>query len=395
MVQIAVVSSGDSLWSIANSYGVPLEILSNVNEISPKTLLVPGQTLVIPTTNRFINPFFYQTPVYYRIRPIEVNAYVRADDPNAVNIIYKYAPYLTNFNVSSYRVTFSGELTRIDDVEILNAIEDTDAVPMLVITNFTGEEFSPNITRELFTNETARERFVSNLVAVLAEKPYFAVNIDFEENYPEDRELYNEFLRQITPRIKEQGVLVSTTLAPKVGPSEPVAWFGGLDHDYAAHGQIVDFVNLMTYDIGGWFSGPPKAVSPLPTMRAVLDYATSVIPNDKIMLGLPLYGYDWQLPFDPTVDFAETIGPREAVNLAREVGAVIQYDYNVQAPFFTYYDTGGNEHIVWFEDARSMKAKLDLINEYSLRGASYFILGRSFPENWALLSEMFTIQKML
>ncbi|WNF38080.1 glycosyl hydrolase family 18 protein [Bacillaceae bacterium IKA-2] len=391
MVQIAVVNQGDSLWSIANQYGVSVNQLITLNKLDQETELVLGQAIVIPSSSRF---FYEYTPRLKNFRKsIEVNAYIRPSTPNAVNLVNKYAPYLTYFSVSSYRVTASGDITTVNDSEVLDAIEKSPAVPILVVTNFTGEEFSPEITRQLFTNAQARDRFITNLIILLSEKNYFAVNIDFEENYPEDRELYNEFLRIITPRIREQGFQVSTTLAPKISPSQPVAWFGGLDHDYAAHGEIVDFVILMTYDIGGWFGGSPQAVSPLPTVREVINYATSVVPNDKILLGLPLYGYDWKLPFDSDVDIAETIGPQKAVTLAREQGAIIQYDYPSQAPFFNYYDQDGNEHIVWFEDARSMKAKLELINEYGLRGASYFILGRDFPGNWALLSEMFSIQQ--
>lgn len=388
-MHIAVVNQGDSLWSIANRYRVPVDLLSSANELTPETSLVPGQSIVIPTTVRFARSYtnLDRSPV------IEVNAYIRANDPNARKIVSKYAPFLTYFSVSSYRATASGEVTVINDSTILSAIEQTNTVPILVITNFTGEAFSPEITRELFTNESVRERFISSIIQMLVEKRYYAVNFDFEENYPEDRELYNEFLRIVTPRLKEQGVLVSTTLAPKISAAEPVAWFGGLDHDYKAHGEIVDFVTIMTYDIGGWFSGPPNAVSPLPTMRAVLDYGVSVIPSNKILLGLPLYGYDWKLPFNPETDFATTVGPREAINLARQKGAIIQYDTRVDAPFFTYFDEVGNEHVVWFEDARSMLEKLELIERYSLRGASYFILGRTFPENWTLLSEMFTIEK--
>lgn len=392
MVQIAVVSSGDSLWSIANRYGISVDELAKVNELSKETGLVLGQSLVIPTSNRIVNEYFLSRSNLQRAT-IEVNAYIRATDPNAVNEVNKYAPYLTYFSVSSYRATASGNITAVNDTQILNAIEKTNSKPILVITNFTGEKFSPDVTRALFTNNEVKEKFVTNLLAILAKKPYFAVNFDFEENYPEDRELYNQFLRDITPRIKEKGILVSTTLAPKTSPTTPVAWFGGLDHDYAAHGEIVDFVNLMTYDIGGWFSGAPAPVSPLPKVREVLNYAVSVIPNEKILLGLPLYGYDWRLPFDPATDIAETIGPREAINRARDKGAKIEYDANQKAPFYTYYDNQKKQHIVWFEDARSMKAKLDLINEFSLRGASYFILGRPFPENWALISEMFTVKK--
>ncbi len=391
MIEIAVVNEGDTIWAIANRYGVSPDEIINVNQLREDLPLVLGQALIIPTNLRTFYQYYERTTTFRN--SIEVNAYLRAEAPGAVNMVYKYAPYLTYFSVSSYRALANGEISTLDDTEVLNAIKQTTAKPILVVTNFTGEEFSPDITRELFTNEEARENFIQNLLSILIEKNYYAVNIDFEENYPEDRELYNEFLRLVTPRIKENGFLVSTTLAPKISPSQPVAWFGGLDHDYAAHGEIVDFVILMTYDLGGWFSGPPMAVSPLPTVRDVLNYSTSVIPNEKILLGLPLYGYDWQLPFDPEVDFAETIGPREALNRAREQGAMIEYDFNAQAPFFTYYDEDGNEHIVWFEDARSMKAKLDLISEYGLRGVSYFILGRNSPENWALLSKMFTIEK--
>ncbi len=390
MAEVVVVDRGDSLWSIANRYGVTVDELIRINEILPATPLVPGQTIIVPS-NRFRT--LYSPPSFHLRRAIEANAYIRANDPNAANMVNKYARYLTYFSVSSYRLTASGELTSIDDAPVLTAIQNTNAVPMLVVTNFTGEAFSPDITRALFTNDQVRETFVNNLISIINQKEYIAVNIDFEENYPEDRELYNQFLRTITPLLKEQGVLVSTTLAPKISPTEPVAWFGGLDHDYGAHGQIVDFVIIMTYDIGGWFSGPPAAVSPIQIVRQVISFAISTIPANKIMLGLPLYGYDWRLPFNPEVDFAETVGPREAVNRARERGASIQYDYNKQAPFFTYYDEEGQEHIVWFEDGRSIKAKLDLINEYNLRGVSYFILGRSFPENWALLLDMFTIEK--
>lgn len=391
MVQIAVVNQGDSLWSIANQYGVPVNDLISLNKLDPQKKLVLGQAIVIPSSSRL---FYEYTPRSNNFRkPIEVNAYIRPTTPNAVKLVNKYAASLTYFSVSSYRVTASGDITTINDNEVLTAIETSPAEPILVVTNFTGEEFSPEISRQLFTNTVARDRFVTNIITLLSEKNYFAVNIDFEENYPEDRELYNEFLRTITPKIKEQGFKVSTTLAPKISPSQPVAWFGGLDHDYAAHGEIVDFIILMTYDVGGWFGGSPEAVSPLPTVREVINYATSVIPNEKILLGLPLYGYDWKLPFDPDVDIANTIGPRKAVARAREQGAIIKYDFNSQAPFYNYYDQDENEHIVWFEDARSMKAKLELINEYGLRGASYFILGRDFPENWALLSEMFSIQQ--
>src|SRR5690606_24228298 len=124
------------------------------------------------------------------------------------------------------------------------------------------------------------------------------------------------------------------------------------------------------------------------------DYAVSVIPPEKIMMGAPLYGYNWTLPYVQGGPFAPTISPQAAVRLARDTGAIIQYDYTAQAPFFRYYDNQGREHIVWFEDARSMQAKFNLIKEYGLRGISYWVLGQAFPQNWVLLEDNFTIRKL-
>lgn len=387
-MEIVVVNVGDTLWSIANQYGFSVEMVSDLNQIDPSESLVPGQSIIVPTisTRNWSN--------YLRQRQIEVNAYLRANDPNVVSLVNQYAKFLTYFSIASYRLTASGELTTVDDTSALNAIAQKDAIPMLVVTNFTGEEFSPNITRQLFQNKDLQETFLENLLTILNQKNYRAVNFDFEENYPEDKELYNSFLRTITPKLREAGFLVSTTLAPKISPTQPVAWFGGLDHDYTAHGEIVDFVILMAYDIGGWFQGAPMAVSPLPKVKEVLDYATSVLPSNKILLGLPLYGYDWTLPFDPKTDIAETIGPEQAVDRARKEGAMIQYDGVTQAPFYRYFDQGGQEHIVWFEDARSMEVKLNLVNDYNLRGVSYFPLGKEFPQNWVMLTNMFNIKKL-
>ena len=69
-------------------------------------------------------------------------------------------------------------------------------------------------------------------------------------------------------------------------------------HDYPAHGRMMDFIFFMTYE-WGWSGGPPMAVSPLNQVRRVLDYAISVVPRDKIMMGIPLYGYDSTLPYVP------------------------------------------------------------------------------------------------
>jgi len=167
-------------------------------------------------------------------------------------------------------------------------------------------------------------------------------------------------------------------------------WYGG--HDYKAHGEIVDFVVIMTYE-WGWSGGPPMAVAPIPEVRKVLDYAVSVIPRNKIMMGMPLYGYNWTLPYVRGGKWAKRVSPQDALLLAQKYGQYIKYDYKSQAPYFNYYDENKKEHVVWFEDARSVDAKFKLVDEYNLRGVSYWVLGLDFPQNWALLDDRFEIVK--
>ena len=153
----------------------------------------------------------------------------------------------------------------------------------------------------------------------------------------------------------------------------------------------MDAVLLMTYE-WGYTYGPPMAVAPLPNVRAVLDYAVTAIPPKKILLGVPNYGYDWPLPFLRGTTQAQSISNEQAIQLALSHNIAIQYDETAQAPYFHYADADGTVHEVWFEDARSIQAKLALIPEYGLYGVGYWNLMRPFPQNWRVLNALYRIR---
>ena len=117
------------------------------------------------------------------------------------------------------------------------------------------------------------------------------------------------------------------------------------------------------------------------------------MPANKIMMGQNLYGYDWTLPFVEGGEYARAISPQRAIQIAREHNVVIQFDSTSQAPFFQYVDAEGKSHEVWFEDARSIQAKFDLMKRLNLRGISYWKLSFPFPQNWLLLQDNFNIVK--
>ncbi|MDF2838614.1 MAG: yaaH [Evtepia sp.] len=134
------------------------------------------------------------------------------------------------------------------------------------------------------------------------------------------------------------------------------------------------------------------AVAPIEQVRKVLTYAITEIPPEKILMGIPNYGYDWRLPFVPKVSKAMSIGNQDAVQIAASHGSEIQYSESSQAPFFHYFENG-SEHVVWFEDVRSIQAKYKLLDEVNLLGPGYWHVMRPFAQNWAFLSTQYNIKK--
>lgn len=142
----------------------------------------------------------------------------------------------------------------------------------------------------------------------------------------------------------------------------------------------------------GYALSEPMAVAPIDKVEQVVRFAVSAIPPDKIFLGIPNYGYDWTLPFIRGQSRARTIGNVQAVEQAIQVGAPIQYDETAQSPHYNYWRDRA-EHEVWFEDARSIRAKLALAGEFQLHGVSIWNIMRYFPQLWLVLNNLYDIEK--
>lgn len=371
------VLAGESLWKIGQRYGVTIEELSAANGIRNPALIYPGQMLQIPTRGKPI---------------VEVNAYVEKLGQRGAELTEQVGDYLTYLSPFSYRVQLSGALQPLDDSAAIAAAYGKRAVPMMVITNFEGGNFSPDIAHAVVADAAVQNQLMMNIVSIMAQKGYMALNVDFEYVPPADKELYNTFLQRLVDTLHPLGYMVSSALAPKLSAAQAGTLYEA--HDYEAHGRILDFVILMTYE-WGWSGGPPRAVAPLNEVMKVVNYALTVIPANKIIMGIPLYGYDWTLPYVSGGRWAPTVSSQAAVERAAQYGAAIQYDESSQSPFFNYFDEEGKEHVVWFEDARSIQAKFDAVKRLKLRGISYWVLGVAFAQNWFALGENFTIKKYL
>lgn len=371
-----IVKSGESLYSIARQYRVTVSSLLRANPgIENPALIQPGQAIVIPGQSQ-------NKPT------IEVNGYVFPTISDSV--LEKTLPNLTYISIFSYQVRPDGSLVPIQDDRIIQAAKPQRTEPFMVITNIKeGGSFDSSIAHTVLSSESIQNTLFHNIEKILP-KGYRGLDIDFEYLYPEDREAYNAFIRRAAERLRPQGYSITTALAPKTSAEQQGLLYEA--HDYPAHGAAVDHVILMTYEWGYTYS-PPRAVAPVNLVEKVLQYAVTVIPPKKILMGIPNYGYDWTLPYVKG-SAARSISHTAAVELAEKVNAEIRFDETAQSPYFRYYDSAKRQHEVWFEDARSIQAKLKLVEKYGLGGVSYWTVNSFFPQNWLVLRSMYNVRKI-
>jgi spore germination protein len=372
-----VVKPNDTLYSISNSLKIPVAQLINANNITNSDLIVPGMRLYIPQKFR---------------TKIDSGAYIDTDitgeasEEEAANV----GDLLTTIQLFSYQVNSLGELKPPQfEEDVIQAAIETSTIPILVLTNIEDGQFSTEAATAIFNSEVLQNSILDEVIAIMKEKGYKGLDIDFEYLGAENREKYNRFLAKARSKVDEYGYTLSTAIAPKIAEDQTGVLYEG--HDYEFHGKINDFVNIMTYE-WGYVAGPPRAVAPIDEVEKVMDYALTKISPDKLMMGIPLYGYDWTLPFVKGESRAKPISSQEAIELAAEYGAEIDFDPESASPYFVYVDEEGKEHEVWFEDARSIQAKFDLVKSVGIRGFFYWVLGRDFPQNWLLIEDNFIVK---
>jgi len=422
---IYTVKSGDTLFTIARKLGVPQSFLAEWNGIAPPYALAVGQALIVLTpdvtytvqsgdtvdliaekTGLSPREIFANNPVLSgglnEIYPgqtlvisfNEDNSYPLATNGYAYPFIsdaalYFNSPYFSYVSPFTYGFTPGGELLPLDDGRIIDVSLSRGAAALMHLSTLTESGiFSSELAAELLRSPPARQNLISNILTNIMQKGYVGLDIDFEYLGASDAVPYANFIAEAREALNPYGYIVIAALAPKSYADQQGQLYEG--HNYALIGAAANYVLLMTYE-WGYTYGPPMAVAPIDSVRRVVEYAASEIPPEKIYMGLPNYAYDWTLPYVAGNRGALGLGNDEAVRLAVDVGAEIQFDEMAKTPFFNYYKDG-DLHEVWFEDVRSMEAKLSLLKEYGLYGAGVWNIMRPFTQGFLYMQATNTIR---
>jgi spore germination protein len=426
---IHVVQQGDTLQKIATYYGTSVQILVQDNGLINPDSLVIGQCIIIaiPETTYIVqegdtleniayshnvtlmqlfqnNPFLSDREYIFPGDRIVISYNKTgklSTHGNAVPYINretyrKTLPYLTYISVVNYTATDTGDIVSYyDDEEFIQIAKDYSVMPLLFLTTLTLQgESNISAAYELLLREDSQERLLNNLLIILREKGFFGINISIEYisegNLPYIERAYSS----MAARLKEEGFQVFVTINPNISVIDDELVFQRVD--YTNLGIIADSITLMNYE---WARNlnPPSPISSINQIELYLEYLGSAIVPYMLSIGLATIGYDWELPFIAGISSVHALTHASAVALARNEGAVIQFDEISQTPYFVYSNSNNPfpvDHIVWFIDARSIDALLRLVVEHDLKGTGIWNITVYNTQLWLIINSQFEIEKI-
>ncbi len=373
-MEIHVVAPGESLYSISVKYGLDLKaLLANNPQITKPYVIYPGQEILISKSSD-------------KKYKMAVNGYLF---PNMDNESYLPDGELMTFgSIFAYSISDNGNLLPFQDDTTIARLTKRNIQPIMVITNTNQKgSFSSSLASTILQSQEKRTRLINEVYEVLRQKKYYGINVDFEYVKPSDKDNYIVFLNELKNKIGSRYEL-SVAVAPKYSANQEGLLYEA--HDYQRIGKIADRVIIMTYE-WGYTYGPAMPVAPIDLVEKVIKYAVQDIDPQKINLGIPTYGYDFKVPFKEG-NKARSLSYEGAIALARREKASILYKKEAETPYFIYY-SDDQKHEVYYEDCRSIAAKIDLADKYRLGGISFWTLRSPFVPMWSVIDGLIDVIK--
>jgi spore germination protein len=421
-MSVHVVGRGENLWSISKLYGVSIKSIVGVNGLSSAAVVVPGLSLYIPdntlpirayrikagdspwklaqefnsslslirTTNPGIDlnhlriDQIIYIPSTKKLIISTLGFLVPSTKTTTLSIIESLSRQLTYLAVVAYSFTNEGfAFNEIEDSAIVAKCKQVNITPLLLIRNYTTKGFNAELAGRVLASPIYRKNLVTSIVKLTTERGFRGVSVDFEFIPPARRHDFNLFLMELKRSLGN--LLLHVNVHAKAADLPTNRIVGA--YDYAAIGKAVDLMAVMTIDYG-YPGGPPDPLAPYSWVVQVIKYALTQLNPQKLLIAMPLYGYDK----DVITNTTQALSVLAAQNQAISKRATIQFDNTAKSPWYRYW-RGTKENIVWFEDIRSYIEKYNLIDIYKLVGTTYWQISLPAPQNWAYLSKNITVIK--
>jgi spore germination protein len=265
------------------------------------------------------------------------------------------------------------------------ALEATRAVGLPLMPLVTNPSFDRAKAHALLHNSQAQVRAIADLAKVAERDQLIGWQLDFEGIDPADKLAYTRFVARVAARLHRDRRLLSVAVVPRFSDAFPDSSHPGFHtgewgaaFDFRGLGRVADLVVLMAYDQHTSLT-PPGPVAGYDWVNAAVSYACRRVPPSKLLLGLPLYGREWVETSSGTTE--HSLAYKDLKHYLEDPGSQRYWDDLLRTTWFQWRD-GENLRTAWFDDARSLREKLKLLQLDHLRGYAAWRLGVEDPEFW-------------
>jgi len=308
-------------------------------------------------------------------------------DQGSLDAITAFHADLTMVSADLFDVQTSGALAGSDDLGVIAHDGALGLETFACISNYSSSlgDFDPALGHTAMV--TNRDAVVANIVQ-LAGTGFDGINIDFESlaysaNVADDRAAYTAFVHDLSGKLHAAGKKLVLSVASKTSDVATDTW--GYPYDYAALAPDVDYLQLMTYDENGPGWSGPGPVSGADWVKSCVAYAVSVVSPSKLLIGLPAYGYDWDLTASTPASnkyVGTSVSWKDLGPVLAAAGATTHWDAASSTPYVDYTAADGHHHEAWYDDPQSIAAKSKLVTQYGLAGLSMWSLGQEDASFW-------------
>ncbi|MHB8171312.1 MAG: glycosyl hydrolase family 18 protein [Thermincolia bacterium] len=272
--------------------------------------------------------------------------------------------------------------------EVIKDMKSRNVKVLVLVHNmlYGSSKVSKNLAAQMLATPESRKVFIDEAVKVVQDYGFDGINVDIEDINMADRDKFSSLIAEMSTRLKPSGYILTVSVPAKVKEDKNNTW--SAPFDYAAIGRSADQVMIMSYDEHGYSSGPGPIAS-VGWVEAVIKYALTTMPANKIMLGVPAYGFDWTVG----VKGPKYLSYDMAMNLAKQTKQTVLWDAVAKGPYFKYTGADGKSHEVRFENGQSTVAKLELVDKYDLRGIAVWRLGMEDPAVWQVIRDKIQAEK--
>jgi len=318
------------------------------------------------------------------------------DNPGSIRSFLAHAGKIDVLVPTWYQVDQNGLVTGAPNPLVLETAQQQHIPVVPIIALFNKAWF-----HALAGNIPAQDQMNAAMVREARLHGYKGFQFDFENVDWVDRDALTATVKRTADALHAAGFQISIATVPNA-PGYPGAggfakwiysdWRGA--YDLAALAKSVDLICLMTYDQHTRWTTPGPVAGWQWTVDN-LDYALTVVPKEKLSLGIPLYGYHW-FAGTPIVDkitgkespneTADYISTPDALQLADAYKGKIEWDDADRSAFVYFYRDQMREWI-FFTDLRTFRERYQLVESRGLQGFCSWVLGEEDPQIWSYLPD--------